>query len=68
MGKSRGYIFFRPMVYDLKVKNNVFISPEDIDSPSYGIVLENPDANALVTENNVFLGKLDEEVVKGKID
>ena len=25
IGKSRGYIFFRPMVYDLKVKNNAFI-------------------------------------------
>ncbi len=67
LGKSRGYIFFRPMVYDLKVKNNVFISPEDIDSPSYGIILENLDADALIAENNVFIGKIDKEIIVGEI-
>ncbi|MBQ5677552.1 MAG: right-handed parallel beta-helix repeat-containing protein [Clostridia bacterium] len=65
IGKSRGYIFFRPMVYDLKVKNNAFISPEETDSPSYGIILENPDANALTAEGNIFVGKIDEEVIIG---
>ncbi len=65
IGKSRGYIFFRPMVYDLKVKNNVFISPEETDSPSYGIIHENSDANALTAEDNIFIGKIDEEVVIG---
>lgn len=60
-GKSRGYIFFRPMVYDLKVKENVFIAPEEIDSPSYGIIHENPDSAALTVENNLFIGKIDEE-------
>ena len=53
------------MVYDLKVKNNVFISPEETDSPSYGIILENPDADALTAEDNVFIGKIDKEVIIG---
>ena len=57
--KSRGYIFFRNMVYDLKVKSNVFIAPEETDSPNYGIVHENPDANALTAEDNIFIGKAD---------
>ncbi|MEE1504579.1 MAG: hypothetical protein UGF89_10095, partial [Acutalibacteraceae bacterium] len=60
-----GYIFFRPMVYDLKVKNNVFVSPEKTDSPSYGIILENPDAKALTAEDNIFIGKMDKEVIIG---
>ena len=67
IGKSRGYIFFRPMVYDLKVKNNAFISPTETDSPSYGIILENSDANALTTEGNVFIGKMDKEVIVGNL-
>lgn len=64
-GKSRGYIFFRPMVYDLTVRKNVFISPEETDAPSYGIILENPDENALTAEENLFVGKIDEEIVIG---
>ena len=67
IGKSRGYIFFRPMVYDLKVKNNAFISPTETDSPSYGIILENSDANALTAEGNVFIGKMDKEVIVGNL-
>ena len=66
IGKSRGYIFFRPMVYGLTVRNNVFISPEITDSPSFGIILENPDASALTAENNLFIGKIDEEIITGK--
>ncbi len=65
IGKSRGYIFFRPKVYGLKVKSNVFIAPEETDSPSYGIILENPDADALTAENNLFFGKIDREVISG---
>ena len=65
IGKSRGYIFFRPMVYDLKVRKNVFISPEETDSPSYGIILENPDATALTAEDNLYIGKMDKEVIIG---
>ena len=57
--KSRGYIIFRPMVYDLKIKNNVFISSETHTSPNYGIIFENPDKKALLTENNIFIGKID---------
>ncbi len=65
IGKSRGYVFFRPMVYDLKVKNNVFIATEETDSPSYGIIHENPDEKTLITEGNLFIGKIDEEVIQG---
>ncbi|MBQ7958019.1 MAG: hypothetical protein IJ279_08275 [Clostridia bacterium] len=64
-GKSRGYIFFKTLVYDIKVKNNAFLAPEDIDSPSYGIISENPDASALKTEDNLFVGKIDKEVISG---
>ncbi len=66
-GKSRGYIFFRPMVYDLKVKNNAFIAPCETDSPSYGIILENPDPKALTAEDNIFIGKIDKEVIIGAV-
>ena len=57
-GKSRGYIIFRPMVYDVKIKNNVFISPENTNSPNYGIVFENQKSDELLTESNVFIGKI----------
>lgn len=65
IGKSRGYIFFRPMVYDITVRGNAFIAPEGTDSPSYGIISENPDSTALKTEDNLFFGKIDEEVIIG---
>lgn len=65
IGKSRGYIFFRPMVYDIIVRGNAFIAPEETDSPSYGIISENPDSTALKTEDNLFFGKIDEEVIIG---
>lgn len=64
IGKSRGYIFFRPMVYNLTVRNNAFLSPEETDSPSYGIILENPDISALTAQNNVFSGKFDKEIIR----
>ncbi len=66
IGKSRGYIFFRPMVYNLTVRNNAFLAPEETDSPSYGIILENPDKNALTAQNNMFTGKIDKEVIIGE--
>ena len=65
IGKSRGYIFFRPMVYEITVRGNAFIAPEETDSPSYGIISENPDSTALKTEDNLFFGKIDEEVIIG---
>ena len=65
IGKSRGYIFFRPMVYNLTVRNNVFIAPEKTDSPAYGIIHENDDPSALKTENNLFIGKINKEIIKG---
>ena len=66
IGKSRGYVFFRPMVYNLTVKGNAFLAPEETDSPSYGIILENQDSSALRAENNIFTGKIDEKVIIGK--
>lgn len=64
-GKSRGYVIFRPMVYDIKVKNNVFSAPETSDSPSYGIICENPDKTVLNAEDNIFIGKIDREIIIG---
>ncbi len=60
-GKSRGYIIFNPMVYDVAIKNNIFVSPEKTDSPNYGIVFENSDENVLFTENNLFIGRIDKK-------
>ena len=67
-GKSRGFIFFRPMVYGLTVRNNAFLSSEESTSPCYGIIHENDDSSALTAENNLFTGKIDSEIVKGIIE
>ncbi len=56
--KSRGYIIFRPMVYDVKIKKNVFISLENTNSPNYGIIFENQKSDELLLESNVFIGKI----------
>ncbi len=64
-GKSRGYIIFRPEVYDVEIKNNFFVSPEETDSPNYGVVFENPNEDKLLTEGNIFNGKIDKEVIMG---
>ena len=61
-GKSRGYLIFRPLVYDIKVRNNAFLAPEETDSPAYGIIAENPDKSVLISENNLFTGKIDKEI------
>lgn len=68
IGKSRGYIFFRPMVHGLTVRGNAFIAPDESDSPAYGIILENDDPCALTAEDNLFFGKIDKEVIIGKQD
>ncbi len=64
-GNSRGYIIFRPMVYDVEIKNNCFISAEAADIPNYGIIFENPDKSKLQTESNLFTGKIDRELTIG---
>lgn len=61
-GKSRGYLIFRPMVYDIKVINNIFLAPDETDSPAYGIISENPDKTVLICKNNIFKGKIDKEI------
>ena len=58
-GKSRGYIIFRPLVYGVKVKDNVFVAPKETDSPNYGIVFENSNKKELLEENNTFIGNID---------
>ena len=65
-GKSRGYIIFRPQVRDVEIRGNIFIAPEESASPSYGIVFENPKDGAILEENNIFKGKTDKKVIKGK--
>lgn len=65
-GKSRGYITFRSMVYNLQVKNNTFVVPTESDSPVYGIVFDNPDEKDFFAENNIFLGKTDAEIITGE--
>ncbi len=64
-GKSRGYIFFRPQVYDIKIFGNVFSAPNESESPSYGIISENPDSNAIEVRDNLYIGKFDEEIIIG---
>ena len=59
-GKSRGYIIFRPQVYDVEVKDNFFAMSEETDSPNYAIVYENPDKETLTTKGNVYVGRFDE--------
>lgn len=66
-GKSRGYIFFRPMVYDVKIKSNIFLAPEATDSPCYGIILENPDSNIFMIEDNSFTGEIHKEIIIGNL-
>lgn len=64
-GKSRGHIIFRPKVFDVEIKENVFVLPETESSPDYGIVFENPYEGALKAEDNIFVGNFDKEVIKG---
>lgn len=66
-GISRGYIMFRPAVYDVTVKNNVFIAPEnDYGSPNLGIIIENTDMNTLKEIDNVYIGNFTEKVFRGE--
>lgn len=63
--KSRGYIFFRKSVDNIKVINNCFVSPDNSDSPCVGIISESSDANALFAEGNIFQGSFDDTIVRG---
>ena len=65
-GKSRGYIIFRPMVYDVRIKNNAFVSPEECDLPNYGIVFENSEKERLSTQENIFIGKISKKIIIGE--
>lgn len=61
-GKSRGYIIFRPQVYDVEVFDNYFIAPEITESPNTDIIIENPDKTSIVQRDNVFKGHFDKTV------
>ena len=61
-GISRGYIIFRPMVYDIHITENKFIATK-ADSASHSvIVIENPDKTVAVKRDNIFIGCCDEEL------
>ncbi len=64
-GFSRGFIIFRPQVYDVRVFNNTFIVEDTYNSPNIGIISENTDKNALTAENNTFIGNFSEYFVGG---
>lgn len=57
-GNSRGYVIFRPSVYDVEIKDNIFIAPEESDSPNYGIVFENNNPDMLHMQGNTFIGNI----------
>ncbi len=61
-GKSRGYIIFRPQVYDVEISANYFVAPEKCESPNLSIVLENPDKASFIQGDNVFIGCFDEQI------
>lgn len=63
-GTSRGYIIFRPDVYDIKVTGNAFLAAET-DSPNIGVIAENSDENACLVEDNLFSGKFENYFVGG---
>lgn len=66
-GSSRGYILFRPKVYDVTVENNIFIAPEkEYDSPNVGIIIENTDKYTFTEKDNIYMGYFAEKVVRGE--
>lgn len=60
-GNSRGYVIFRPSVYDVKIKDNVFLAPDETDSPDYGIIFENENSDMLLMQGNTFIGNITAE-------
>lgn len=64
-GKSRGYIFFMPDVYNVRVYENAFLAPAETSEPNVGMIAENPDASALTETDNVFRGRFTEHVRRG---
>ena len=57
-GNSRGYVIFRSSVYDVKIKDNVFIAPDTSDSPNYGVIFENNNPDTLLMHGNAFIGNI----------
>lgn len=53
--RSRGYIIFRPSVYNVNIKNNVFVSSKENFTADNSIVFENPDKKELSTQDNIFI-------------
>lgn len=66
-GKSRGYIIFRPKVYNISICNNVFLAPEyEISIPNICTVIENTNKDALTENDNVYSGYFTEITVRGE--
>ncbi|MBE6772592.1 MAG: hypothetical protein E7544_00050 [Ruminococcaceae bacterium] len=61
----RGHIIFRPSVYGVEIKENLFTAPYGMSSPNYGIVFENPHKDALFSEDNTFTGNFSKEIITG---
>lgn len=65
-GMSRGYIIFRPQVYNVKIVNNAFLAPEgETNSPNAGVIIENPDPAAVTEADNVFVGNIEKRFIQG---
>ncbi len=68
IGKSRGYIIFRPEVYDIRITDNFFAAPDKSDSPNLGVIIENNNTETLIQSDNVFKGHFDEKFILGSVN
>lgn len=66
---SRGYIIFRPDVYDIRVLDNVFIAPSnEYDSPNAGVIIQSKNKETLMAEGNEFIGCFTEQYRLGTVE
>ena len=64
-GASRGYITFLKQVHGVLVRENAFLSTMEKDETAHAIVMENPNENACIAENNVLCGSYTRPFVGG---
>lgn len=62
---SRGFITFMDKTYNVKIANNIFNSYSKADTVSWGIQIKNKAEDALIAEDNLFIGKFDEYFIGG---
>ena len=67
-GGSRGYIIFMKEVRDVFVKDNAFISTIEEGLPAHALVINCPDEDACIVENNTFIGNFSERFVGGVME